>query len=70
MTQADQAIQRVAALSSSVPAVVVPMTGGRTRPTGLSERDLGLPLLESPPSVLVMPPQAPGDSRRAGNHDR
>ena len=37
MTQADQAIQRVAALSSSVPAVVVPMTGGRTRPTGLTD---------------------------------
>jgi dTDP-4-dehydrorhamnose 3,5-epimerase len=39
-------------------------------PTGLSDRDLALPLLESPPCVVVTPPPAPGGSRRAGNHDR
>jgi dTDP-4-dehydrorhamnose 3,5-epimerase len=38
-------------------------------PTGLSERDLVLPLLESLPCVLLTPPPAPGGSRRAGNHD-
>ncbi len=40
------------------------------RPTGLSERDLALPLLESPSRLLVTPLPAPGGSRRAGNHDR